>query len=196
MIPSSLNAHTPCCTRSKGADDQHEYSASSSTSHVLPSHPTIPQACLAGALGSSYLHFCQTLLQLHQYCHATVHRAHCIATLLYCKYTVHQPLLYRLQVLYLDVAPGQALEQLQRLGEAVISHFRTQGSLIVVEEAGRGFTPHVTVAKTSRLLGGRHRLKRGGLPHLYFQLYKDATRNPAKKATAAHTHMAVGVCVG
>jgi hypothetical protein len=81
----------------------------------------------------------------------TVLQPHCISAELYC-----------LQVLYLDVAPGQASEQLQRLGEAVISHFCAQGSEIVVVGPGRGFTPHVTVAKTSKLLGGRHKPKRGG----------------------------------
>jgi hypothetical protein len=87
---------------------------------------------------------------------------HCNLTVLQLQFTARSTLLYCLQVLYLDVAPGQASEQLQRLGEAVISHFRAQGSEIVVEEPGRGFTPHVTVAKTSRLLGGGHRPKRGG----------------------------------
>jgi hypothetical protein len=60
------------------------------------------------------------------------------------------------QVLYLDVSPGRARDQLQRLGDAIVSHFQAAGGDLVLPEPGRGFTPHVTVAKTSRLQGRRH----------------------------------------
>jgi hypothetical protein len=74
-------------------------------------------------------------------------------------------LLLLLQVLYLDVAAGPALSELQRFGDAVISHFCSQGSEVCLDEGGRGFTPHVTVAKTSRLRGGRHRQRQGEWLH-------------------------------
>ena len=61
------------------------------------------------------------------------------------------------------MAPGPELEQLNKLGQAIISHFRTQGSDIFVDEGGRGFTPHVTVAKMSRLRGGHHHRHKKGM---------------------------------
>jgi len=73
--------------------------------------------------------------------------------------TMDHPMPKMSQVLYLDVAPKPALDQLQHLGDTVISHFRSQGSDIFIEEKGRGFTPHVTVAKTSRLKGRHHHHK-------------------------------------
>lgn len=66
---------------------------------------------------------------------------------------------FRNQVLFLDVAAGPAREQLQRLGDAVVASFQAAagGDLVLASEQGRGFTPHVTVAKTSRLRGPRRR---------------------------------------
>jgi hypothetical protein len=63
-----------------------------------------------------------------------------------------------LQVLYLDVAPGAARDGLVQLGEATLQHFKAAaGGSLAVDEGGRGFTPHVTVAKTSRLIGRRQK---------------------------------------
>lgn len=68
-----------------------------------------------------------------------------------------------LQVLYLDVAEGDAKQALLRLGAAVIKHFsNAAGGTLAIDEGGRGFTPHVTVAKTSRLIGKRRKGECGG----------------------------------
>lgn len=63
------------------------------------------------------------------------------------------------QVLYLDVMPGEGLERLMALAGAARAHFQAAGLLLQADQA---FTPHVTIAKTSKLLGnggragGRH----------------------------------------
>lgn len=64
---------------------------------------------------------------------------------------------FSFQVLYLDVAPGPARDSLMTLGSTVIEHFSAAagGSLLVPGE-DKPFIPHITVAKTSRLMG-RHR---------------------------------------
>ncbi|KAF6251042.1 AKAP7 2'5' RNA ligase-like domain-containing protein [Scenedesmus sp. NREL 46B-D3] len=65
-----------------------------------------------------------------------------------------------LRVLYLDVAPGEVRERLLRLGSAAVQHFTAAaGGSLALNDGGRGFTPHVTVAKTSRLGGVQGRPK-------------------------------------
>lgn len=59
------------------------------------------------------------------------------------------------QVLYLDVAAGSERDALMAVGAMTQSHFRSAG---LMHDDGKGFNPHITIAKTSRLIG-RH--KRG-----------------------------------
>lgn len=68
------------------------------------------------------------------------------------------------QVLYIDFAPGPALDSLMQLAAATTQHLKAAaGGSLAVDEGGRGFTPHVTVAKTSRLIGKR---RKGRLPKI------------------------------
>jgi hypothetical protein len=65
---------------------------------------------------------------------------------------------HSVQVLYIDFAPGAALDALLQLGAATTQHFKAAaGGSLAIDEGGRGFTPHVTVAKMSRLIGKRRK---------------------------------------
>uniref|UniRef100_A0A383VL78 A-kinase anchor protein 7-like phosphoesterase domain-containing protein n=1 Tax=Tetradesmus obliquus TaxID=3088 RepID=A0A383VL78_TETOB len=71
---------------------------------------------------------------------------------------------FRHQVLYIDFAPGPALDSLMQLAAAATQHLKAAaGGSLAVDEGGRGFTPHVSVAKTSRLIGKR---RKGRLPKI------------------------------
>ncbi|KAL4421704.1 hypothetical protein ABPG77_010648 [Micractinium sp. CCAP 211/92] len=59
---------------------------------------------------------------------------------------------FRNQVLYLDIVQDRGLEQLLELAAVARAHFQEAGLLL---EADRPLVPHVTVAKTSKLQGGR-----------------------------------------
>jgi hypothetical protein len=54
------------------------------------------------------------------------------------------------QVLFLEVAPGEGRDALQRVADAALARFRAAG---LAHEDGKPFAPHITVAKTSRLIG-------------------------------------------
>jgi hypothetical protein len=63
-----------------------------------------------------------------------------------------------LQVLYVDFAPGAALDALMQLGAATVQHFKAAaGGSLAIDEGGRSFTPHVTVAKASRMINKRRK---------------------------------------
>jgi len=63
------------------------------------------------------------------------------------------------QVLFLEVAPSPSRDQLAAVAAAAVTHFRTAGLL---HEDGKPFSPHVTIAKTSRLLSNSKRRRRDG----------------------------------
>ena len=65
------------------------------------------------------------------------------------------------QVLFLEVASGPGRDQLDAVAALAVEHFRAAG---LKHEDGKPITPHITVAKTSRLLGhgGGGKRRRGG----------------------------------
>lgn len=68
-----------------------------------------------------------------------------------------------LQVLYLDVQPGDGQQQLVALAAAVREHFSSQG---VGDDCQRPFTPHVTIAKMSNITSFGARKRLGKVPEV------------------------------
>lgn len=61
--------------------------------------------------------------------------------------------------MFLEVAPGAGREALGAIAAAAAGRFRACGLL---HDDGKPFAPHITVAKTSRLLGHGGKRHRGG----------------------------------
>jgi hypothetical protein len=62
-------------------------------------------------------------------------------------------------VLFLEVAPGPGRDVLQQVAGAALAHFRAAG---LAHEDGKPFAPHVTIAKTSRLIGHKRHKSAAG----------------------------------
>ena len=68
-----------------------------------------------------------------------------------------------LQVLYLDVDPGDGQQQLVALAGAVREHFNSQG---IIDDGQWPFTPHVTIAKMSNITSFGARKSVGKIPEV------------------------------
>jgi 2'-5' RNA ligase len=58
------------------------------------------------------------------------------------------------QVLYLDLQRDEGYERLVNLAGATRQHFAEAG--VADSDTAQGFTPHITVAKLSKMQAGRH----------------------------------------